>query len=437
MNTPFLPLLRATLAISDLALLNLSFFVSFHLASKFGPSLNINLFYDNLLACNLIWLGLTFFFRLYSTSKTSTLESIYRGTWRSICLHALILISYVLVNGDLNVVASWLIAFYAMTISGFILSRFTATALEQVFRKEFPVSELPIGNTKGPTKMKLAAFYDHVPSKYKDFQETLSKEKLYVNASGDLSADSGIKKIFRLLSNAKHETSPQPPLKGTYKPEVKLQLIPDFSPGTGAFSLDHIGGFPVLSLKNEPLESLENKLKKRFMDIVISTVLLVVVLSWLYPIIAILIKMQSPGPVLIKQLKTGRNDKPFWAYKFRCTDLDDARGGKLPSVGKFLRLSGLNELPQLLNVVTGNMSIVGPCAKSPALRNKYRELMDQHFFRQSLKPGITGWAQANGLGDDISMRKRVVYDAWYMENWSAMLDIRILFLSVINAFKAR
>jgi lipopolysaccharide/colanic/teichoic acid biosynthesis glycosyltransferase len=180
---------------------------------------------------------------------------------------------------------------------------------------------------------------------------------------------------------------------------------------------------------------------------IVSGLVIVFILSWLVPIIAILIRIGSKGPIFFKQLRSGKNNQPFWCYKFRSMRIDNpndavqaSKGDKrVTKIGAFLRKTSLDEFPQFWNVFTGDMSIVGPRPHMLKHTEQYSAIINKYMVRQFLKPGITGWAQVNGYRgetkDSKLMEKRVHHDIWYMENWSLMTDIKVIFMTVINVFK--
>ncbi|WP_448636348.1 exopolysaccharide biosynthesis polyprenyl glycosylphosphotransferase [Pedobacter panaciterrae] len=189
---------------------------------------------------------------------------------------------------------------------------------------------------------------------------------------------------------------------------------------------------------------MSSRFKKRLFDVVFSSLVIIFILSWLYPLIAILIKMQSKGPVLFKQLRSGRNDEPFWCYKFRSMKVNDASDKKqatkdddrITPIGKFLRRSSLDEMPQFFNVFMGSMSVVGPRPHMLKHTEEYKAIINQYMVRQFLKPGITGWAQVNGFRGETKatedMENRVKCDIHYLENWDSMFDVKIIFMTVLN-----
>ncbi|WP_430467092.1 undecaprenyl-phosphate glucose phosphotransferase [Winogradskyella ouciana] len=204
---------------------------------------------------------------------------------------------------------------------------------------------------------------------------------------------------------------------------------------------------PVLTLRTIPLEDSANMVIKRGFDILFSSIVIVFVLSWLTPLIAILIKLESKGPVFFKQSRNGFNYKEFDCYKFRSmTPNKDAnlyqatRGDqRVTKVGKFIRKTSIDELPQFFNVLFGDMSVVGPRPHMVSHTNMYAKKIDKFMVRHFVKPGITGLAQISGFRGEVETDKdiigRVKYDIFYIENWSLLLDIKIIVQTFVNAIK--
>jgi putative colanic acid biosynthesis UDP-glucose lipid carrier transferase len=179
---------------------------------------------------------------------------------------------------------------------------------------------------------------------------------------------------------------------------------------------------------------------------VVSGLVTIFILSWLIPLLGLLIKLESKGPILFVQLRSGKNNKPFRCYKFRSMGENKdpsvqatKNDMRVTKIGRFIRKSSLDEFPQFLNVLKGEMSIVGPRPHMLKHTEDFASKADEYMVRQFLKPGITGWAQVNGYRGEIRelvhIKKRVEYDLWYLENWSLWLDVRIMFLTVYNVFK--
>jgi putative colanic acid biosynthesis UDP-glucose lipid carrier transferase len=229
---------------------------------------------------------------------------------------------------------------------------------------------------------------------------------------------------------------------------IRFRIVPDLSIFVNQpMVVSYVGDMPVLSLRPEPLDDEGNRIKKRVLDIVISLIAIIFVLSWLLPIIALLIIIESKGPVFFIQLRSGRNNKTFYCYKFRSMkkndDADKMQATKndfrITKIGRILRKTSLDEFPQFFNVLKGDMTVVGPRPHLIKHTEDYSKLVDLFMIRQFLKPGITGWAQINGHRGEISdteqIKSRVNHDLLYLENWNIWLDIKIIFLTVYNVFK--
>jgi putative colanic acid biosynthesis UDP-glucose lipid carrier transferase len=190
-----------------------------------------------------------------------------------------------------------------------------------------------------------------------------------------------------------------------------------------------------------------NKRLKRVFDVVFSLIIIVCLLSWLTPLIAILILLESKGPIFFKQKRNGLNYEEFYCYKFRSmhlnpiADLEQVQKNdpRITRVGKFIRKTSIDELPQFFNVLLGDMSVVGPRPHMVSHTEMYAKSVDKFMVRHFIKPGITGLAQTNGFRGEVETEKdiinRVKYDIFYLENWSLLLDIKIIFATVVNAIK--
>ncbi len=192
-------------------------------------------------------------------------------------------------------------------------------------------------------------------------------------------------------------------------------------------------------LNNAPLTRNSNRMVKRIFDIVTAIIVLVLVFPWAYLVIACCIKIFMPGPIFFKQKRTGKNGTVFSCYKFRTMDAKnrsdefvDPQLNKY-SLGNFLRTTSLDELPQFWNVLKGEMSIIGPRPHMLVHDEEYKNKIKEYSLRYAVKPGITGWAQVNGLRGERDIRRvkmRVDYDLWYIQHWSILLDLKIMLRTV-------
>jgi exopolysaccharide biosynthesis polyprenyl glycosylphosphotransferase len=202
-----------------------------------------------------------------------------------------------------------------------------------------------------------------------------------------------------------------------------------------------------MTFRREPLQVMVNRMMKRSFDIAFSLLVILLIFPFVYPIIALLIKLDSSGPVLFKQPRSGKKNKMFLCYKFRTMYVNNEANAKQASkgdsritkVGAFLRKTSLDELPQFFNVLFGHMSVVGPRPHMLKHTEEYSKMIEKYLERHFITPGITGYAQVNGFrgetNDSLKMKKRLEYDTWYIENWSFVLDIKIIFMTVMNMIK--
>lgn len=243
--------------------------------------------------------------------------------------------------------------------------------------------------------------------------------------------------IFALPASAHGQLIPMlVSLQGT---RVKYKIVSDlFGLITSPLESDVLLDMPVFEMKEAPLNAWYNRVLKRTFDFLCALVG-ILVLSPIWIPIAIGIKLSSPGPILFHQKRVGRDGRVFHMRKFRTmavgsetvafTAKNDPRVTKF---GAFLRKTSLDELPQLLNVVTGRMSLVGPRPEVPGLVEKFQKEIPRYFERHQVKSGITGWAQVNGLRGNTSLEERIKYDIYYIENWSLLLDIKIILRTILD-----
>lgn len=230
---------------------------------------------------------------------------------------------------------------------------------------------------------------------------------------------------------------------------ITFKIIPDISTLfiNKKVHVEFYENMLMLSLRGEPLEDVGNRLKKRVMDVVISSFVLIFILSWMIPLVGLLIYLESPGPIFFSQWRTGKNNKSFKLLKFRSMkinkDADTLQARKndnrVTKFGRFIRKTSIDELPQFINVLKGEMSVIGPRPHMLKHTEDYSKIVDQYMIRQFVKPGISGWAQVNGFRGEIHGNEeiigRVECDIWYAENWSLWLDVRIMFLTIFSVLK--
>ncbi|MDO5825743.1 MAG: undecaprenyl-phosphate glucose phosphotransferase [Methanosphaera sp.] len=221
---------------------------------------------------------------------------------------------------------------------------------------------------------------------------------------------------------------------------VRADIVPDYYRYvTSNFTVELIDDIPLISVRNLPLDITSNNLIKRAFDIIF-VIVVSIIISPLLIIVALAVKFTSPGPIIYKQERVGKNGRIFDIYKFRSmtieneyiddqkwTQKDDPR---VTNFGKFIRKTSIDELPQFYNILKGDMSLIGPRPERPYFVRKFRESVPKYMIKHHVRPGMAGWAQINGYRGNTSIVKRIEYDIFYVENWSIWLDIKIFFKTI-------
>jgi len=235
---------------------------------------------------------------------------------------------------------------------------------------------------------------------------------------------------------------------------TRVRIIPDyFRFVSDKYNISMFDNIPIISIREEKINEFHCRILKRTFDIIFSLLVILLIMSWLVPIISIIIKVTSKGPVFFKQERWGRDNKKFTILKFRSMvndskDVDENGNYKqatkndprITKIGKFLRKTNLDELPQFFNVLIGDMSVVGPRPHPIPLNIESKNVVEHYMLRHLVKPGLTGWAQVNGYRGETKnniklMQKRIDYDLWYIENWSFWLDIQIIIMTIWKMIK--
>ena len=228
------------------------------------------------------------------------------------------------------------------------------------------------------------------------------------------------------------------------KSGTHTKFVPDYYKfiSTSPYTED-LNGLPVINIRNVPLTNTTNKIIKRAMDI-FGAIVAIILFSPVMLVTAILVKRSSPGPILFRQERIGLHNKPFTMYKFRSMGVQPkskeekcwttSNDPRVTPVGKVIRKTSIDELPQLFNVLKGDMSLIGPRPERPLFVEKFKEEIPRYMIKHQVRPGMTGWAQINGFRGDTSIRGRIEHDIYYIENWTLGLDIKILFLTFFKGF---
>lgn len=229
---------------------------------------------------------------------------------------------------------------------------------------------------------------------------------------------------------------------------IKIKILSQFSKlGNKNLSIQKYGEIPIINVSAIPLDNQANQLVKRTFDVIFSGLVIIFILSWLIPLIALLIKLESKGPIFFMQQRNGKDNSPFWCYKFRTMVVNQEADSKqatkndprITKIGNILRKTSIDELPQFINVFLGDMSVVGPRPHPLKLNLEFQPKIDRFIQRHAVKPGITGLAQAKGFRGETAafsdMSGRVRLDRFYVKNWSLILDFKIIVLTIVSILR--
>ncbi|MFH6994361.1 undecaprenyl-phosphate glucose phosphotransferase [Flavobacterium sp. FlaQc-48] len=443
----------------DVILLNLAIILS--ALARFG-SLDILLLKEektvSLLAI-LIWIALLLQNDSNRSIRVETIESILVRTIRKLIIHASLISIFVVYLNYNDISRLRLLSFYLIFFGLLMVSRYLSMKLLKYIRAQgynFKTFIVVGANESGEKIRKILAKDLTYGYRFLGFFD----EKA-VASSVDLNAVlGGFETIRKFVAEKKvdemyvalHIDNIDVINELTRICEqnmVRIKFIPDFQLYTKSSKVEVVfyENTPVLMFRTEPLEFAVNRLAKKTFDICFSAFVILFVFPWLFPIIMLIIKMESPGPVFFRQERAGRDKRSFACLKFRSMYINDSSNSKITQkgdsritkFGAFIRKTSIDELPQFFNVFWGDMSVVGPRPHMVNVVKEYSDLIDNYLVRQYAKPGITGWAQVNGYRGEtkelIDMENRVEYDIWYIENWSLILDIKIIIKTVINIFK--
>jgi len=456
MNNNNTYLLKLSLLCSDFGIINLTYFVTY-LITSWGDTLNPQFFVPTILVFNASWLLSSFITYLYNNDTMRSIEKILRGTIQTCLLHFVFFTSFILFFYNIHVRYNVLFTSAVLLVFLLSMSRIYLTYIIEFIAKKSNLNKRIAIVGHNEVGIKLANYFIDNTAIY-SFQGFLDVNSTMKAGGGEsierklddcveYAIDNNIHEIYSTILPDQNEAI-QDLIETAEKNCVRVKFVtPSNSVTSNFYQLEYFDNIPIVSHRPEPLHYFKNRVKKRIFDILFSVIVITLVLWWLIPIISILIRINSRGPVFFKQLRSGRDNEPFWCFKFRSMTVNKdshllqatKNDVRITSVGRILRKTSLDEFPQFFNVLIGNMSIVGPRPHMLKHTEEYSQIVDKFMLRQFMKPGITGWAQVRGYrgetSETIMMEKRIEHDIWYMENWSLMLDIKIIFMTIINIFK--
>lgn len=435
---------RALFFIFDFLILNISILLSFYF---FYDSLleidKISIIYL-LIYSNLAWLFLVLVSEPYSITKNWTVSKIIKNQLAFIFIHLLVATSLVVfLNREYNALQIALI--YCIFTPLFFLIRVLVFYLRNVSNTTPMVKNfLLIG--RNALSFEVRKFFLLNPDMHYKFRGYIDfdSSEFPIEEVQIFCSNHEIHEIFCCAPNVSDSQMQQLinfGLDSLIKVKVVFESVPP------AISLTQSDNTPGFDFAVTPLDGVWNLSIKRFFDLLFSSLFLVTVMSWLTPLIGVLIKFDSKGPIFFKQKRSGENNEPFVCLKFRTmvvnTDADtkqaEQNDPRITRLGQFLRRTSIDELPQFFNVFMGSMSVVGPRPHMLKHTIEYSKLLEAFMGRHYIKPGITGLAQCLGYRGEtknlVDMENRVRLDRYYIENWSFWLDIKIIFLTIISLIR--
>jgi undecaprenyl-phosphate galactose phosphotransferase/putative colanic acid biosynthesis UDP-glucose lipid carrier transferase len=455
----YLPLIGV---VADLFVVNVVFFLSHYI--RFGiwnwwpDELDSELWF----LVNFIWVVIAFYHKAYTFFRGESFEEMLKklSAYHFVYSATVFLFLFTL-NLD-KISRLWVLYYVVLSFLFFILQRWFFQAFFSWYRsKGYNFRNVVLVGNDNSVQYLYRAMRSDITLGFRVLgffsDDEAGRNQMSDIGCKDLGIVSGLKDF--LLANDIHEVywqlapTEQPMLKEIVRycenHLIRVKFIPYF--GSTLLGrkpiIDMFRLMPLVSLRSEPLQLPFNRFLKRLFDVVFSIFILLILMPLIFPVVAILIKLSSRGPVLFRQLRTGEDGRSFWCFKFRTMRLNEEADAKqavendprLTWIGGFLRRSNMDELPQFWNVLIGEMSVVGPRPHMLKHTEEYSQRVSKFLVRHLAKPGITGWAQVNGLRGEtkqlIDMEKRVDADIWYVENWSLALDIRIVFRTIWNMIR--
>ena len=445
------------LGVGDLLHINLSFFVAYHL--RFGTFELPEKYVFLLLIFNFSWIVVASFFRLYQLARITYVEQIIYNLLKATFLHLTIMAAVLFSMKASTFSREHLMYTYLLYFILVVVWRVFALFLLKNYRRwgynyrnvvivgsgKIAEQLYAFFNSKDPHGYRLLSmFYEDKPKRKFDGIHSLAMESLE-----EYCLENKVDEIYYTMSITEKEKMNKLILFSDNN-MIRLRIIPDFRSFLyRKVNIDFYGAIPVITLREEPLQDELNRIIKRVFDIIFSSLVLLLIYPLLIPVVALAVKISSKGPIFFKQLRSGIDNKDFYCYKFRTMRVnklsDELQASKkdprITRIGSFLRKTNLDEFPQFLNVLLGDMSVVGPRPHMLKHTNEYSKLVDSYMVRQLVKPGITGPAQVYGFRGETKttaeMEDRVELDIWYIENWSILLDIKMIMLTIWNMIRGQ
>ena len=439
--------------LGDLLFINIAFLISYFLQFNTFAGLLTPPYLNLLIYYNASWITLVIILKPYKYSRISRVAAILRGHFTLIILHLLLVNAFFVIGNALFFSRPQILSTYAILFVLVFTWKVFFVYLLRIYRKKgFNFRNVVIVGYGELSEDLRKFFLLHPEHGYKllgFFDNRHTSEKI-LGTFNDIQAyaiENDVSEIYCCLPYIRY-TQVKKLIDFGEDNLIKVKLIADFRGfSMKGLELERYDLIPVLNVNPIPLDDYKNRLVKRSFDLAFSSFVILFILSWLMPLLAIIIKLDSRGPVFFKQKRTGKDKQEFWCYKFRSmrvngdSDIAQAKRNdyRITKIGAFLRRTSLDELPQFFNVFLGNMSVVGPRPHMLKHTEEYSKVVEKFMSRHFVKPGITGLAQAKGFrGEtetDLLMQNRVRLDRFYVGNWSLIFDIKIIILTISTLLK--
>jgi putative colanic acid biosynthesis UDP-glucose lipid carrier transferase len=452
-------LIKWLVGAGDLIILNLIFFFVYRLTKTYEFSEFASKFRIMILLLNFSYFFAVYIIPISIYKPVIYIDKVIQRSLSLIAMHAITFITclFFLKMGSKQFPTSFIIYFYSILFCIFMLwrvvARITLKRYRSLGRNYRRVVIVGAGKNGMNLYKEMKNGTEYGFQVYGFFDDNLLLKNTLPNYLGmtheveDFVLKNSIDEIYCTLPNSQDEKIMRM-FNFAEKNMIRFYIVPEFSRYVKRrLTMESIESLPVMAVRNEPLQAIHNQVIKRTFDIVFSFLFLITIFPVLYVIFSILIKLSSRGPIIFKQARTGIYGTDFDCYKFRSMKMNELADEKQAEkddprttwIGQFLRRSNLDEIPQFFNVLKGEMSVVGPRPHMLKHTELYSVIIDKYMVRHLIKPGITGWAQVNGYRGETKtmeqMEGRVRNDVWYLENWSFILDLKIILVTILNMFK--
>lgn len=449
MTVRYSKFLRPIILTGDFVVLNLAFLLAYYFKLLPEFSFNIpNAYILLFVYVNIQWLIVSLLLNRSELSRLISYTDIAKKTLQAIILHFFSLMAVLVFIKTGYFSRVFLFLGYTFLVVLLLAWRLSLVFLLRNYRRMGYNHRAYVVVGYGTIGEQLVAFLNNHPEFGYHFKGFFDIDMDFNNIQGNLEdleklcAQEDIDEIYCSLPNLEKDHLKQI-AQFADKNLVRIKIVPDIHLiGDKSLTVEKYGPVPIVLNRKEPLEVAINRNLKRLFDIGFSLLVIVCILSWLVPLVAILIKLDSPGPIFFLQKRGGKNGKHFWCLKFRTMynrqekkfKLATQNDSRITRVGKILRKTSLDEFPQFINVLKGDMTIVGPRPHAIEVDNIFQNIVDKYMVRYFVKPGITGLAQIKGFrgNDDIYMKYRIRMDVFYVENWTFLLDLKIILKTITH-----